>query len=87
MKKALSSFVRVADSCAPCCSNCPVADRDEATGLVTIHDPHVPDRGVFTLSSEEFARLVVSANRNFPAVALAQAAADFDSHAVAQTAE
>jgi len=40
---------------------CPVADLDEATGAVTLHDPNAPQKGTIVLSKGEWNDLVKNA--------------------------
>ena len=39
---------------------CPVADLNEATGMVTLHDPAVPEKGTFILTKAEWNALLVN---------------------------
>lgn len=47
--------------CDPCCTNCPVVDLDEATGVVTIHDPVKAENGRMTMTAPEWDALVRNA--------------------------
>ncbi len=55
----MGKIVRIATSCKDggCC---PVADLDEESQLVTIHDPEAPLRGSFVMTKEEWDRLASS---------------------------
>jgi hypothetical protein len=50
--------------CDPCCDQCPVVDLDEATGIVTIHDPVKPENGRMTMTALEWDALVKNARQS-----------------------
>jgi len=53
---------RIYDASMKCsdCDKCPVADLDEATGIVTLHDPSVPEKGTFLLTVAEYNALLAN---------------------------
>ena len=53
MKRIYDASLRCDD-----CEKCPVADLDETTGNITLHDPAAPEKGAFVLTKAEWNALL-----------------------------